>query len=93
MRIRLVPLALASVAASVAVVAAVSVGVAFLPILKRIALGVHPAMGGAGVAVIIGVVTALILALNRGSDAKEEESRSGPRPNGPNNSLERSRDR
>lgn len=92
MRIRLVPLAIASLAASVAVVAAVAFGVAFLPILRRIAL-VHPAMGGAGVAIIIGVATALILVTHRSRGGKEEDPHGGPRAGGPNKSLERGRER
>lgn len=72
MRIRLVPLGLAAVATSVAVAAAVALGAWFMPMLTQVARGRRAAMIGAGVAVIAGVVTAVVLALHRTDDKRDE---------------------
>ena len=93
MRIRPVPLLISFVAASAVVVAAVAFGATILPAFRRVSLNGGPAMIGVWVAIAVGVGTALLLAMHRSSDRNGEGPRAERRASGPNNSLERSRDR
>jgi hypothetical protein len=92
-RIRLIPLAIASVAMSVAVIAAVAFGTALLPVLKNFALGVRPGVTGASIAVVAGVVTAVLLVAHHGDKSKDENARRTPRDGGPADSPSRTRER
>ena len=93
MRIRLVPLLISAVAASAVVVCAVLVGSALLPGFKQLSLRTGPAMIGVWISVAVAVGTALFLSMHRSGDGGKKNSLDERRAGGPDNSLERRRER
>jgi hypothetical protein len=93
MQIRLVPLLISAVAASAVVVGAAVVGGALLPGFMHLWLRASPATIGVWISVSVAVGTALLLATHRRNDVRTKNSLNEPRAGGPNNPLERSRER
>jgi hypothetical protein len=92
MRIRLAPLAIAVIAASVAVVAAVSFGAALMPfILRGLQHHANPALIGIWVAIFGGGLP-LVYTVNRRAKAKRDDVRRWRRPDRSHPAPDRSLD-